>query len=347
MPLKKKGNVPRKGLMYVDIKVNGKAIRAMVDTGVTHNYISGTKVERLGLTLEKGCGHVTAINSAAQPVARIARFVLIKGLEALPIRLELRSAGRQHCSEPLLSQSKLTPKKAKWQELLAELTFLLEYMAGSTNSVADAFSRKVEVDQLALIDMNAIIRAESRVAINIRKKIKKALTKESVAQQLLKLVKSASCKCHQEYLVKWQGYTKEENTWGRAVELSAYNDKIEVYHMQKFTRASTAPVEENHSAHAPTQHSTSKPIQHSTYAPAEHSASAPIQHGAHVPCLPSTTPIRPPNIVLASLSSPALMLPSSIVVAMHTEHFRRSYKEMAQSRTSSKRLNRSLLSFIS
>ncbi|KAK2996795.1 hypothetical protein RJ639_026183 [Escallonia herrerae] len=32
MPPKKKSDVPGKGLMYVDIKVNGKAIRAMVDT---------------------------------------------------------------------------------------------------------------------------------------------------------------------------------------------------------------------------------------------------------------------------------------------------------------------------
>ncbi|KAK2997462.1 hypothetical protein RJ639_025156 [Escallonia herrerae] len=78
MPPKKKSDVPGKGLMYVDIKVNGKAIRAMVDTGATHNYISSTEVERLGLTLEKGCGRVKAINSAAQLVAGIARSVLIK-----------------------------------------------------------------------------------------------------------------------------------------------------------------------------------------------------------------------------------------------------------------------------
>ncbi|KAK2997591.1 hypothetical protein RJ639_025930 [Escallonia herrerae] len=78
MSPKKKGDVPGKGLMYVDIKVNGKAIRAMVDTGATHNYIYSTEVERLGLTLEKGCGWVKAINSAAQPVAGIARSVLIK-----------------------------------------------------------------------------------------------------------------------------------------------------------------------------------------------------------------------------------------------------------------------------
>ncbi|KAK2994408.1 hypothetical protein RJ640_009635 [Escallonia rubra] len=46
---KRKGDVPGKGLMYMDIKVNEKAIRAMVDTGATHNYISSTEVERLGL----------------------------------------------------------------------------------------------------------------------------------------------------------------------------------------------------------------------------------------------------------------------------------------------------------
>ncbi|KAK2975727.1 hypothetical protein RJ640_010786 [Escallonia rubra] len=101
---KKKGDVPGEGLMYVDIKVNGKAIMAMVDTGATHNYISSTEVERLGLTLEKG--------------------------------------------------------------------------AGSTNSVADALNRRAKLDQVALMAMNAIVRADSRVAINIGKKIKKALTRD-------------------------------------------------------------------------------------------------------------------------------------------------------------------------
>ncbi|KAK2999085.1 hypothetical protein RJ639_023981 [Escallonia herrerae] len=80
-----------------------------------------------------------------------------------------------------LSQSKLTSKYARWQELLAEFNFMLVYRAGSTNSVADALSRRTELDQLALAAMNAIIRADSRVAINVGKKIKKALTKDLVA----------------------------------------------------------------------------------------------------------------------------------------------------------------------
>ncbi|KAK2981125.1 hypothetical protein RJ640_016294 [Escallonia rubra] len=239
MPPKKKSDVPGKGLMYVDIKVNGKAIRAMVDTGATHNYISSTEVERLSLTLEKGCGRVKAINSAAQPVAGIARSVLIKigpyegrtnfsvvimddfklilGLEFLrdtkttvmPCTNSLAMLGSKPCVIPTISPragersiSALQLKKGlkrdettylamlRWQELLAEFNFMLEYRAGSTNSVADALSRRAELDQVALMAMNAIVRADSRVAINIGKKIRKALPRDPVAQQLLKLIES-------------------------------------------------------------------------------------------------------------------------------------------------------------
>lgn len=66
------------GLMYVDIKVNGEPIRAMVETGARQNDFANTEVERLGLTLEKGYGRVKAINSVAQPVSGIAKSVLIK-----------------------------------------------------------------------------------------------------------------------------------------------------------------------------------------------------------------------------------------------------------------------------
>ncbi|KAK2979824.1 hypothetical protein RJ640_010715 [Escallonia rubra] len=261
MPPKKKNDVQGKCLMYVDIKVNGKAIKAMVDTGATHNYISSTEVERLGLTLEKGYGRVKAINSAAQPVAGTARSVLIKigpyerrtnflvvimddfklilGLEFLrdtkttvmPCTNSLAMLGSKPCVIPtvspragersisalqlkkglkrdettylpcyvrtdnttvnhFLSQSKLISKQARWQELLVEFNFMLEYRAGSTNSVAGAFSRRAELDQVALMGMNAIVRADIQVAINIRKKIKKALTRDPVAQQLLKLIES-------------------------------------------------------------------------------------------------------------------------------------------------------------
>ncbi|KAK3015251.1 hypothetical protein RJ639_006039 [Escallonia herrerae] len=199
MPPKKKSDVPGKGLMYVDIKVNGKAIRAMVDTGATHNYISSTEVERLGLTLEKGCERVKAINPAAQPVAGIARSVLIKigpyegrtnfsvvimddfklifGLEFLrdtkttviPCTNSLAMLRNKPCVIPTIS-----PREGERS--------ISDLQAGSTNSVADALSRRAKLDQVALMAKNAIVRADSRVAINIEKKIKKALTRDPVAQ---------------------------------------------------------------------------------------------------------------------------------------------------------------------
>ncbi|KAK3042696.1 hypothetical protein RJ639_000754 [Escallonia herrerae] len=571
LPPKKKGDVPGKGLMYVDIKVNEKAIRAMVDTGATHNYISSTEVERLGLTLEKGCGQVKAINSAAQPVAGIAKSILIKigpyegrtnfsvvimddfklilGLEFLrdtkttvmPCTNSLAMLGNKPCVIPTISPragwrsistlqlkrglkrdettflamlrwdeieevsgplpkevkvilndfedvmpdelpKKLPPRRAidheiklmpgttclaRWQELLAEFNFTLEYRASSTNSVADALSRRAELDQVALMAMNAIVRADSRVAINIGKKIKKALTRDPVAQQLLKLIESgknafdivngqqpllphtvnvpnagkspraisfseewrqnidlahsylekaarrmkkhadknrrsqefnvgdkvmvkllpqdrkflrgrdsrllqkyegpltivkkigkmaykvdpphwrsrqlhpvfhvsmlkpfyedtadpsrgqikrlglkpkatgkrvaeailndrviiASHKRHQEYLVKWQGHMDEENTWELASDLSAYADKIEAYHMQKLTRASTALVGEN---------VMGCPLHPPSTAPPGPSSSAP-------PCPSNRRPCA-----LTSSSSLAPMLPSSTAPA--------------------------------
>ncbi|KAL0361413.1 UNVERIFIED_CONTAM: hypothetical protein Sradi_3825800 [Sesamum radiatum] len=63
--------------MFVDVK-NGKPIRAMIYTAATHNYLASTEVERLGLVLEKGVGRVKAINLAAQPIAGLAKSVLIK-----------------------------------------------------------------------------------------------------------------------------------------------------------------------------------------------------------------------------------------------------------------------------
>ncbi|KAL2245999.1 UNVERIFIED_CONTAM: Retrovirus-related Pol polyprotein from transposon [Sesamum indicum] len=71
--------IPRKkGLMFVDVKIHGKLIRAMIDTRASHNYLASAEVARLGLVLEKGVGRVKAINSAAQPIAGVAKSVLIK-----------------------------------------------------------------------------------------------------------------------------------------------------------------------------------------------------------------------------------------------------------------------------
>nr|CAD1825948.1 unnamed protein product [Ananas comosus var. bracteatus] len=62
-------------LMYVDIKLNGKTTKAMVDTGATHNFIATGEAERLRLTLSKDGSRMKAVNSKAQPIAGLAKEV--------------------------------------------------------------------------------------------------------------------------------------------------------------------------------------------------------------------------------------------------------------------------------
>ncbi|XP_068639496.1 uncharacterized protein [Aristolochia californica] len=47
-----------KELMYVDVCLNGKNTRAMIDTGATHNFISREEAKRLGFKLEKDGGQL-------------------------------------------------------------------------------------------------------------------------------------------------------------------------------------------------------------------------------------------------------------------------------------------------
>ncbi|KAG6621665.1 hypothetical protein I3842_Q008100 [Carya illinoinensis] len=63
------------GLMFVDVKVNGQVVRAMVDTGATHNFLSDWIVARLGLRVDKGNSKMKAVNSEAKPIVRVAKIV--------------------------------------------------------------------------------------------------------------------------------------------------------------------------------------------------------------------------------------------------------------------------------
>ncbi|KAK3007074.1 hypothetical protein RJ639_017825 [Escallonia herrerae] len=128
-------------------RVNGKAIRAMVDTGATHNYISSTEVERLGLTLEKGYGWVKTINSAAQPVAGIARSILIK-IGSYEGRTNFLIVIMDDF-KLILGLEFLRDTKATMMPCTNSLAMLGSKPVGSTNSVVDALSRRAELDQTA------------------------------------------------------------------------------------------------------------------------------------------------------------------------------------------------------
>ncbi|KAL4347716.1 hypothetical protein GQ457_17G007680 [Hibiscus cannabinus] len=63
------------GLLYADVTINGKATRAMLDTGASHNFVSIDEADRLGLKATGAKGAVKAINSAARPIHGVAQEV--------------------------------------------------------------------------------------------------------------------------------------------------------------------------------------------------------------------------------------------------------------------------------
>ncbi|TXG51266.1 hypothetical protein EZV62_023790 [Acer yangbiense] len=62
-----------KGLMYVNIEVNGRAIQAMLDTRATNNFVAQREADRLGLNLLESTNRIKAVNSGAMPVCGVAK----------------------------------------------------------------------------------------------------------------------------------------------------------------------------------------------------------------------------------------------------------------------------------
>lgn len=79
-------------------------------------------------------------------------------------------------------------RQARWQELLAEFNFILEYRAGKTNQVADALCRQ---GQLA-VSYQASALQGSEVSTNIKDQIRDLLTKDPGATYLVQLVEQGN-----------------------------------------------------------------------------------------------------------------------------------------------------------
>ncbi|TYK05161.1 reverse transcriptase [Cucumis melo var. makuwa] len=77
------------------------------------------------------------------------------------------------------TQKKLTPKQARWQDFLAEFDFKLEYKPGRANVVADALSRKAELN----------IITTSMPTSDFLERIKEGMQHDELAKNLLKLAK--------------------------------------------------------------------------------------------------------------------------------------------------------------
>ncbi|GAA0174194.1 hypothetical protein LIER_27636 [Lithospermum erythrorhizon] len=59
-------NTKGSGLMFVEIKVDGVDIKAFIDTGASHNFISEEEATKMGITYTKGWDWMKAVTSSLQ-----------------------------------------------------------------------------------------------------------------------------------------------------------------------------------------------------------------------------------------------------------------------------------------
>ena len=64
--------------MHVHAVVNGVQVKALVDSGATHNFVATREATRLGLKLEEDTSRIKAVNSKAQKIQGIAKNVLMQ-----------------------------------------------------------------------------------------------------------------------------------------------------------------------------------------------------------------------------------------------------------------------------
>ncbi|GAV60107.1 gag-asp_proteas domain-containing protein [Cephalotus follicularis] len=69
--------VPPSCLLYVNMRVQGQQVSAMVDTGATHSFLAKRMVNQLSLKVDKHDSRIKAVNSQAQAVAGMAHVVQI------------------------------------------------------------------------------------------------------------------------------------------------------------------------------------------------------------------------------------------------------------------------------
>ncbi|OMO68706.1 Aspartic peptidase, DDI1-type [Corchorus capsularis] len=69
---------PSRGLLYVDMVLNGKATKVIVDTSASDTFITPEEAKRCGLTVDNDCGQMKAVNSPASTICGSAKRVMTK-----------------------------------------------------------------------------------------------------------------------------------------------------------------------------------------------------------------------------------------------------------------------------
>ncbi|KAF2288584.1 hypothetical protein GH714_009068 [Hevea brasiliensis] len=80
--LKKQKHEPstKKGLIYVDLRINGKTARALVETGATDNFITNTTVLQFKINMQEDTGKIKAVNSKATKLWSGSQSILSNGV---------------------------------------------------------------------------------------------------------------------------------------------------------------------------------------------------------------------------------------------------------------------------
>uniref|UniRef100_A0A2C9WJ95 Aspartic peptidase DDI1-type domain-containing protein n=1 Tax=Manihot esculenta TaxID=3983 RepID=A0A2C9WJ95_MANES len=59
--------------MYVELTINGKSVRALVDTGATYNFIADSMASRFELKIQADKEKIKAVNSQALNMVGVAQ----------------------------------------------------------------------------------------------------------------------------------------------------------------------------------------------------------------------------------------------------------------------------------
>ncbi|XP_050387183.1 uncharacterized protein LOC126803417 [Argentina anserina] len=79
---------------------------------------------------------------------------------------KVRDHDRKHSNKLLQTQKKLSSKQARWQDLLAEFDYTIEYKLGKANVVADALSRKVKFTSISQATSPLLIKIKERLKVD-------------------------------------------------------------------------------------------------------------------------------------------------------------------------------------
>ncbi|KAF2299451.1 hypothetical protein GH714_031984 [Hevea brasiliensis] len=68
----------KKGQSFVQIKLGGQELRALLDTRASHNFLMVEEAKRLGIPYEKEMGWLKAVNSSRNSIHGVARDVKVR-----------------------------------------------------------------------------------------------------------------------------------------------------------------------------------------------------------------------------------------------------------------------------